>query len=484
MNKELYAKLYAKNAWGYENQPYRLTSGKGSTKDNASVFNMLLGSYLDANDFKTVLDVGCGVWEYENSVYNKVKYIGIDCVDEVIEHNKSLYENGSIDRTFVCDDVLNYQVDVRADLCILRNVLQHLSNTSIKKILEKALDLGKYVLCVDDAHANHVYEDIMDGAWRALSNTSGVMSGYPNKLIISIENKQYVVLAKTSNELNEFRTTRNTKSFESDEMLPTVLIAILAKNKAHVLPRYLSCIERQNYPKSKIEIYINTNNNVDDTENILRSWVEKVGPEYRGVEMITHTMKELENENSMPHAWNGTRVRALGLIRNSSLQKTFEKNCDFYFVVDCDNFILPHTLRALIEEDRPIIAPMLKSVPEKGDYYSNYFADVEPSGYLASIKSYYVLYEDQFRGTFQVPVVHCTYLINRNYIDKLNYFNGSNTYEFVIFSASARSMGVSQWICNKSMFGCLLHFSKDEMTLEEEVERYKEWINEISVSKI
>ena len=56
-----------------------------------------------------------------------------------------------------------------------------------------------------------------------------------------------------------------------------VTIAILAKNKGHSLPLYLKCILDQTFPKDKTYIYIRTNNNTDDTVQILKEWVATHG---------------------------------------------------------------------------------------------------------------------------------------------------------------------------------------------------------------
>src|SRR5262249_21251959 len=58
--------------------------------------------------------------------------------------------------------------------------------------------------------------------------------------------------------------------------LENVTIAILAKDKAHTLPLYLTCLEKQTWPKEKTNLYIRTNNNNDNTVQILKEWVEKV----------------------------------------------------------------------------------------------------------------------------------------------------------------------------------------------------------------
>src|ERR1700684_4488799 len=72
----------------------------------------------------------------------------------------------------------------------------------------------------------------------------------------------------------------------------TVLIAILARNKGHVLPHFLKCIENQDYPKSLLSIYINTNNNCDDTEQILTSWVKNNEQKYQKIIYESHAIDD------------------------------------------------------------------------------------------------------------------------------------------------------------------------------------------------
>jgi glycosyltransferase involved in cell wall biosynthesis len=59
-----------------------------------------------------------------------------------------------------------------------------------------------------------------------------------------------------------------------------ITIAILCKQKAHCLPLYLDCIDNQTYPKNLISIYIRSNNNTDNTLEILQAWANKHREEY------------------------------------------------------------------------------------------------------------------------------------------------------------------------------------------------------------
>ena len=252
----------------------------------------------------------------------------------------------------------------------------------------------------------------------------------------------------------------------------TVLVAILARNKEHTLPRFLSCIERLDYDKKLITIYINTNNNEDRTLQVLQDWSDIHKNDYRAIIFENHSVQDLEKRR--PHDWTPQRFKVLGTIRNKSLQQAKEQKCDFYFVVDCDNFITPCTLKELVNKDKPIIAPMLRSIPDACDPYSNYFCDISPTGYWKSHPNYRKILYRQMVGTFQVPVVHCTYLIKTEFIDSLGYVDGTDDYEFVIFSRLARSNNIPQFICNEKEFGVLWHVYGENVknTLQQEKERY------------
>jgi hypothetical protein len=232
---------------------------------------------------------------------------------------------------------------------------------------------------------------------------------------------------------------------------PRVLVAILAKQKEQVLPLFLRCIEELDYPKSSIVLYVRTNNNTDRTEQILRDWIARVGPSYAGVEFDAAPVEE-PVEAFGQHEWNATRFRVLGNIRNVSLAKTAEHACDFYFVCDVDNFIQPSTLRELVALKLPIVAPLLR-VTDPNGHYSNFFAEIDANGFYAHCDQYQWILQRRVRGVFEVPVVHCTYLIRGDVVPQLGYLDGSDRYEFAVFSDSARKARIQQYIDNRQVYG-------------------------------
>ncbi len=234
---------------------------------------------------------------------------------------------------------------------------------------------------------------------------------------------------------------------------PRVLLAILAKQKETSLPLYLECIEALDYPKSSIVLYVRTNNNTDGTERILRAWVDRVGHLYAGVEFDASDVAAPVQQFGV-HEWNATRFRVLGHIRGVSLRKTREHGCDYYFVVDVDNFIRPCTLRELIAADLPIVAPLIRSV-EPGAYYSNYHAEIDDRGYYRGCDQYLWILNRWVRGFVEVPVVHCTYLLRADVVPELTYQDGTDRHEYVVFSDSARKARIPQYFDNRQVYGYL-----------------------------
>ena len=245
---------------------------------------------------------------------------------------------------------------------------------------------------------------------------------------------------------------------------PRILLAILAKQKEAVLPFYLKCIEAVDYPKTAISLYVRTNNNKDRTREILRDWVARAGPLYARVEMDDSDAAETVQRYGV-HEWNSLRFRVLGRIRQNSLEKTLSWDCEYYFVVDVDNFIRPQTLKDLVALNAPIVAPFLRHV-DLNNPYSNYHFKVDANGYYAECEEYYWLHQQRIRGVYEVGVAHCTYLVHRSVIPALRYDDGSGRHEYVVFSDSARKSAVPQYLDNRQIYGFL--------TLDESAERARE----------
>lgn len=228
-----------------------------------------------------------------------------------------------------------------------------------------------------------------------------------------------------------------------------VTIAILAKDKSHTLTLFLECLKHQTFDKQNTYLYIRTNNNTDNTEQILKDWITSEGNQYLGIYFNSSDVPERVQDFGQ-HEWNTTRFKVLGKIRQESVDWAREHG-SHYFVIDCDNFILPNTLEALLSVHLPIVAPLLESA----NAYSNYHSQIDGNGYHIPCPHYLTILNREVKGLIELPVVHCTYLIRYEYLHLMNYDDDSYRYEYVIFSDNARKKGIPQYLDNRQVYGNL-----------------------------
>jgi len=136
--QEIFSEIYQKGLWGNPEEPeQRYYSGSGSHDKNLiSIYLEKVESLLRSLSCKpNVVDLGCG----DFSIGSKIRqycnaYIACDVVPELIEYNKIKYRDLHVDfRT------LNLITDPlpTGDIVFIRQVLQHLSNEDIQKLLPK-----------------------------------------------------------------------------------------------------------------------------------------------------------------------------------------------------------------------------------------------------------------------------------------------------------------------------------------------------------
>jgi SAM-dependent methyltransferase len=106
----------------------------------------------------------------------------------------------------------------------------------------------------------------------------------------------------------------------------------------------------------------------------------------------------------------------------------------------------------LVALNLPIVSPLLRSIVP-GAFYSNYHAEVDANGYYRECDQYHWILNRWVRGVIEVPVVHCTYLVRRDLLDRLTYLDNSERHEYVVFSNSARNASIPQYIDNRQIYG-------------------------------
>ena len=248
-----------------------------------------------------------------------------------------------------------------------------------------------------------------------------------------------------------------------------IVIAILAKDKASVLPFYLECIYNQTYSKKLIHLYIRTNDNTDDTDRILKLFVQKHGKEYASIYFNDKSVSE-KLKTYKPHEWNSFRFKELGKIRQESIDYAIDLGAH-YFVVDCDNFIIPTTIDELYnKKHHGVISPMLVFDGYDADKnnYANYHYLVTANGYYEDHPAYYAVLHHNIVGLIRVCCVHCTYFIDNKFLNKANYSGeqADERYEYIIFSESLRKNNIPQFIDNTCEYGFLTFSEGNEEVIK------------------
>jgi hypothetical protein len=237
---------------------------------------------------------------------------------------------------------------------------------------------------------------------------------------------------------------------------PIVFVAILAKQKEVMLPAWLESMSKWDYPKDKMIVYVRANNSTDKTNEILKAWIEANRKWYRLV-VEDYTDIDTPVQDFGVHEWNPIRFKALGAIRERSIELAWQANADFYWVVDVDNFVAPHTLRTMVGHNLPVVAPLIRYALGKRNHeaYANYHLLTNVNGYFLDDIRYYQVLKQEIKGLIICDVVHCTYLLRKDTFEHIRYLDGSDDYEYVIFSRTLREQGIPQFLDNQEIYGYL-----------------------------
>lgn len=147
--KETFDYIYQKKQWGWKEEElkHEYYSGEGSHNEKlVEPYCEMIRNFISQNNISTVVDIGCGDFNVASKWLNEdIAYSGIDIVQGLIDHNNEKYSTNNIH--FYCLDVVEADLP-DAELCLIRQVLQHLSNEEVSIILKK-IEKYKYVIITD-----------------------------------------------------------------------------------------------------------------------------------------------------------------------------------------------------------------------------------------------------------------------------------------------------------------------------------------------
>ena len=156
-----FEQIYATSEWGSG-------SGEGSSQAHTRGYVRFLRRFLRVEGVRSVVDLGCGDWQFSRLIdWTGIQYDGFDIVPGLVEHN---------DRMFSAPNVRFHHFTThwpdlpKADLLIVKDVLQHWSNGTIQDFLPTLAHYPSSLVtnCVDPSGKPTANQDCPDGWFRPL----------------------------------------------------------------------------------------------------------------------------------------------------------------------------------------------------------------------------------------------------------------------------------------------------------------------------
>jgi 2-polyprenyl-3-methyl-5-hydroxy-6-metoxy-1,4-benzoquinol methylase len=145
---ERFTQAFQENVW----QDGESLSGAGSTLNYTSELRTTLPAMIRALGCRTVLDAPCGDFNWMKAVdLDGLAYTGADIVAPMIEGLQKEWPQ----HRFACLDITK-DLMPKADFVLIRDVLFHLSNPDVVRVLENFVNSGSQWLAT--SHSFHVSE--------------------------------------------------------------------------------------------------------------------------------------------------------------------------------------------------------------------------------------------------------------------------------------------------------------------------------------
>ena len=196
--EDTFTQIYKNNVWGNnEHSLYVGSSGGGSDLNYNRTYISFLKSFLQDSNIRSVVDVGCGDFRCGPHIYDEFKnisYIGFDVYKDLVNANNQEY--GNENRRFEhLDVVTNIDKLPSADLCIIKDVLQHYQNGVIISILDGIISnkLYKYILLTNCSYQWDEKREFQMGDFRPLNKDMFPLNKYELTKMISYDTKDVLL---------------------------------------------------------------------------------------------------------------------------------------------------------------------------------------------------------------------------------------------------------------------------------------------------
>lgn len=191
--KDAMEQVYQMKLWGDNHSNFYSGVGSHHPEYVDPYINILSSFFCSFETPLVVCDLGCGDFNVGKELVQYTrKYVALDIVSELIKRNRETFNEENLE--FYCLDIASDDLP-SGDCAILRQVLQHLSNAEVQRIVNKLTDF-KYVILTEHVPDGDFIPnmDIISGQGIRLKKQSGIdLSASPFDLRVK-EEKQLLAV--------------------------------------------------------------------------------------------------------------------------------------------------------------------------------------------------------------------------------------------------------------------------------------------------
>lgn len=142
--EDTFDKIYRQGFWGHG-----MSSGAGSHGHTADEFVRVIREIIDQEHIRSIADLGCGEFSIGSRLAGHVeRYAAYDVSKVILERNRGRFAHLA-NTTFQHLNIIE-EIPEPADLVIIRQVLQHLTNTQIETALRNLEQTQSNMIIVAD----------------------------------------------------------------------------------------------------------------------------------------------------------------------------------------------------------------------------------------------------------------------------------------------------------------------------------------------
>ncbi|XP_047465808.1 procollagen-lysine,2-oxoglutarate 5-dioxygenase 1 isoform X2 [Mugil cephalus] len=220
---------------------------------------------------------------------------------------------------------------------------------------------------------------------------------------------------------------------------PLVLIGVFILQPTPFVTVFFERLLKLQYPKDRIKLFIY--NKEAHHEKHVTSFLMDHESLYREAKVIGP--EEVDEAEARNLAFDTCRK---------------DKDCSYFFNIDAEVVLKnENTLKILIEQNLPVVAPMVTRV---GRLWTNFWGALSEEGYYARSEDYVDIVQRQRVGVWNVPYVSSVFLLKasllQSELDDYDLFDSANLDPDMAFCQHIRNTGVFMYVTNMEIFGRIL----------------------------